>query len=622
MLILHSAVNNSTPTYSQTLAHPIDSTTNAGQGTASAPVLNSVSSTAPAVEHPSAAKDAGTVPTNDTTSGSGKTGFLTAQTGCGSVKRSWVFRGRVAAYLHVRECVAPIALEPATGLLPNPGTSSESESKSQAASSPEPQAAKVSPQTDSQSATKSPQADSQSAKNTQQTESQSANVAPQVDSQSASPAVVPAPTYSPVIVQGQTVPANGNPITINNQLVRVSSGSIHVGSSAAPVPQAQAVQSDTQPLVAGTLTFHPASPSPVLQAAPSPVVVGGLTFSAPPSEPSSGSQTTPDQPQAHEVVVGGKTYAPPAPTSQSEAGQAAGSTPEQGDSKPPTSQEQSNSAAIKPDQPSPQLAQADFKPIVIGGMTYTPVTANPTSTPQSAGVYSIDGTTLTQGGKAVTVSGTRLSLGFSGVEVGTSSIPFSTTAPPTSLLAIGSQTLTALPGREGSFEIDHSTLHPGSPAVVISGTTYSINAADSLIIGTSTIALATAGSNNSALTAGGETFTPLGSTAVAVDGTTLSIGGPAMTENGTRLSLATNGFLVGSSTFAYATPVANTATVSTAGGTFSTNTLPSGGAIATTFPSATGGVGKSAASATTSTPTVMTLWFGVSMSLCVTIGIL
>ena len=458
------------------------------------------------------------------------------------------------------------------------------------------------------------------------------------------------PTTAPVIVQGQTVPANGEPITVNNQPVKVSSGYIYVGSSSTQIPEVQAIQSHVEPIVAGTLTFQPASSSPVSQVAPSPVVVGGLTFSAPQSEPSVESNTPSDQAQGQPVVVGGKTYALVEPTSQPGTSQAGTNTPEQIDSEPSASQEQSNNAVdndnTEPDQVNSQLAQSDSKPIVIGGMTYTPVATIPTPGSQSAAVFSFGGTALTQGGEAVTISGTRISLGPSavvigtsslsfstvvptigpsGVIIGTSGLPISTPAPTRSLLAIGSQTLTALRGSEGGFEIGHSTLLPGSSAVVISGTTYSINEDDSLIVGTSTIPLATAGSidtSNGALTADGETFTPLGSTAIVVDGSTLSIGGPAITEDGTKLSLASNGLLVGSSTFAYATPVANTATVTTAISTFGTGASASGGVLPMTFPSVTGGEKKSAASDRTITSRAITTWFGISMSLLIVLRIL
>lgn len=580
------ALNNSLPSPSQTLAQNIDIAINKGKQTISTSGLPSAPSTTVAVKQHKIAKDGATVAANDTTFGSGHTGPLAP---CGSMKRSWSTRGRIAAYLSPRECVAPIAQEPAPGLLPGSNESSGSKSKPKSTPSPKPQAAK----------------DTQ-----------------QIESQPATPAVAPAAINSPVVVQGQIVPANGNPITISSKQVKLSSGYIYVGSSTALIPQAEATQLHVEPIVADTLTFHPASPTQVLKVESSPVVVGGLTFSAPQSVPSVESNTTPNQDQAQPVVVGGKTYAPASPTIQAGNSQAYANTPGQ-----EAFDEQSNSAVnnsnTELDQLSPLPGQADLRPIVIGDKTYTPVAANPTPTPQSAAVFYYDGVPLTQGGSAITVSSTRISLGPSGVFLGTSSIPFSTIAPIKSLLNIGSQTLTALSGSEVGFEIDHSTLFPGSSAIFVAGTRYSINTAGSLIAGTSTIALATAGSSNTsntALAAFGQTFTPLGSTAVVLDGSTLFVGGSAITENWTRISLASTGLVVGSSTFSYATPVGNAVTVSTASATFSTGVLSSGGAILTTFPSATGGVEKSAASGKRFSPRLMTVWVGITMFLSLSIA--
>ena len=566
------AVTTLAPSPSQTAVHSLNLSKDDGSEPASTSTLISASSLAPAKKSPAAVthNNDGLKATNGTTSSPGKTGTLAEPLApcSGIVKRSWMSRGRIGAFLRMRDdqdCVAPTIQEAASALVPNPPAT---ESKPPSPSSPDTQAAKDNQQTDSLPATPA------IAQDTQQN-SQSAPDAPQVDPQPAAPATNPAPTDPPIIVQSQTVPANGNPITINSKVVRLSSGYIYVGSSAAPIPQVQ--------------TFHPASPSPVQ---PSSVVVGGLIFSAAQSEPSVESSTASDQPEAEPVVVGGKEYAPIAPTSQSETSQVAGNTPEQGGSESSNPQEQSNNEVhndhTEPDDLIPQPAQADSTPIVIGGITYTPVPSNPTSPPQSAAVLSL--------------------------------------APTASLLAIGQQTLTALPGGEVGFEIDQSTLLPGGSALSISGQIYSINGADSLIVGTSTIPLATVGSSNmsnGALTAGGETFTPLGSTAVVVDGSTISVGGSAITVNGTRLSLASNGLLVGSSTFAYATPVVNTTTVSTASSsTFSTGISPGSGVISTTFSSATGGPGRSGASAKVITRRGLAIWVGMSMSLSMVTGLL
>ena len=599
------ALNTTMPSPSQTLAQNVDLAKSKGKQTLLAPTLASASNTAVAVKHQDPAKESTTLATNDTASG---TGGHTGTLACGVMKRSWTIRGRIAAYLTARaagDCLAPTAEQPASGLLPDSNEPSSSKSKPDSTPVPE----------------------SQAPKDSQQTDSQPAKAAAQIESQPATPAVAPAATNSPVVVQGQTVPANGDSITISSQPVRLSSGYIYVGSSTAPIPQAQATQLHVEPIVANSLTFQPASPSQVLKVAPSPVVVGGLTFSAPQAEPSVETNATPDQDQAQPVVVGGKTYAPVSPTAEVKNPQTEANTPVQGNSVPSAADEQSDSTVDNDqgelNQLNPIPAQADSKPIVIGDTTYTPVAASPSPTPQNAAVYYYSGVALTQGGSAITVSGTRISLGPSGVVVGTSTIPLSTLTPTTSLLQIGSQTFTALRGSEKGFEIDHTTLFAGSSAITVDGTKYSINDAGSLIAGTSTIALATAGSSNtsdSALTAGGETFTPLGSTAVVVDGNTLSVGGSAITEDGTKLSLASNGLVVGSSTFAYATPVANVATASAASGSSSTGALPSGGTLATTFPSATGGVKKSAASGKTWSRRLMTVSAGVSVFLSISIG--
>ena len=563
-----------------------------------------------------------------------------------NTKRAWIFGGWVTRYLHRRGCAAPGYVDPVGALVPPSEIPSTSENEATVASSPEAQAEKasqpvVSPQTDSSQAdtqvakpqaakdtqqtgsqpakdtpeaesqaakdtqqaapqsasgtpaNDNPEADSPAAKGTQQKASQSGSDTPEADTHAAKASPQTATKAAPKNDEGQTVPANGNPITVNNQLVRISAGSIYVGSSAAPIPQAQAIQSDAEPILAGIMNFHAASPTPVAQAAPSPVVVGGFTFSVAPSEPSSESKTTQNDSQAQPVVIGGKVYAPVEKTA------------EQGASNPSSSQEQSsttlNSDSIEQAKSSQESSAADSKPIEIGGITYTPITSNPTSTPQNAGADSSKETTLAQGGATP------------GGDTGTSPSPSATPGPTQSHLTINSQTLTALPSGAQGFEIDHTTLLPGSSAIILSGTTYSLNTAGSLIIGTSTIALATSAAANSALTADGETFTPIGSTAAVVDGTTLSIGGPAITENGTRVSLASGGLLVGSSTFAYATPAVNAATVTGAGGSLSTGSIPSG--LATTFPGATGGIGSSAASGGKSVPRAIRILFVVGASL-------
>ena len=582
------AVKAPAPSSSQTLLQSLVLAQDEDQATTSITALPSTSTTASTAKLPATAEQDSGVATSNTTTGPGTTGTLAKPISCGSVqRRSWTVRGWSATHLHARECLAPEALQPASALAPESNSASEAESKPRPSSSLGPQAAEVSQGEDSQQT------------NVQHADTPPAKGAPSIHSEPATPNVTPTPIDQPIIIQGQTVPANGQPITVNNQPVSLASGYVHVGTLSAPIPIAQVVPSTAQPIVAGTLTFQPASPS-LVQVVPSPFVVGGLTFSAAQAEPSAGSSKATDEPGARPIVVGGKMYAPMQPTSESEESKEASKTTEQGVTEPAISQEQPdnliNSYHHASDAISNVPGQADSKPIVIAGTTYMPViTPVITHAPQQPPIFSFAGTSITQGGSAITISGTLISLGPSGVMIGKSSIPFSPTAVPTatrSLFPIGSQILTALHvsvskgDEERGFEINHSTILPGSPALSISGTLYSLHAAGSPIMGPSTTALATAGRSNGvddkALTAGGgEMLTPLGSTAVLVDGTPLSIiGGPAITDHGPGIPLASNGLAVESSTFTYATPVVmNTATLArvrgVVSGSFSTGILPS-----------------------------------------------
>lgn len=409
--------------------------------------------------------------------------------------------------------------------------------------------------------------------------------------------VTPASSTPALLVQGQTVPTNGQAITINKQPVRQSAGSIYIGSSAYPTPEL-AGPSSVAPshLVAGELTFVPATPTPTPAAATSPVVLGGLTFSAEHLKAPAFTGIAVAQTEARPVVVGGQTYAP--------INQQGGNV----ENVQPEAQDQSSGGS--------QAADASLKPVVIAGQTYTPVSANPTPEPNSGGsqVFSFEGKAVTQGGPPVTIGGTRYSLGNAAVVVGTSTIPLTSGLPipsdvaAASVLTVGSHKLTALSGSNGGFEIDNSSLLPGSSAIVVGGLTYSLNSASALIVGTSTVVLATAApgqSSNEALTAGGETFTPLGSTAVMVHNTTLSVGGAAATKDGRVISLGSAGLVVGSSTFHYAAPVSVSATTSVESSvpasTLATSSLGLNSTMLSAFSS-----GSPSASASPTTPSLIT----------------
>ena len=207
----------------------------------------------------------------------------------------------------------------------------------------------------------------------------------------------------------------------------------------------------------------------------------------------------------------------------------------------------------------------------VGGTTYNipqmtlpPITTIVGHEVQALGpsAIAIDGQALTQGAPSLLLSSSvPVIFGSSNLVIGTSTIPIQPQieAPIPSILNLaGGQSLTQVLNNPNAYLISGTTLLPGSPAAIISGTSYSLAPSGALILGTSTIPIATAGSNAATgiLTAGSEVFTPLGSTAVAVNGATLSLNGPESIDHGTVLSLGPGGLVVGSSTYAFATPAA------------------------------------------------------------------
>lgn len=169
--------------------------------------------------------------------------------------------------------------------------------------------------------------------------------------------------------------------------------------------------------------------------------------------------------------------------------------------------------------------------LTIGGQT---ITANPASQ------YVIAGQTLVPGGPAITVSGTRLSLASSASQllVGSSTIPLIAQGFfPT--LTIAGQTLTANPS--GRYIIDGQTFAPGGPAITISGTRISLGpSASTLVMGSNTLSLSAGAGQVTAyptVTIGSETVTANAQGQYIVGGQTLTPGG-VITVSGTPVSLA------------------------------------------------------------------------------------
>ena len=216
--------------------------------------------------------------------------------------------------------------------------------------------------------------------------------------------------------------------------------------------------------------------------------------------------------------------------------------------------------------------------------------------PLPSGV-SIAGHTLHIGDAPITLSNSiPVSLGSSELVIGSSTVPvYQQAVPSLPTISVAGHILTQAPNN-GGFAVSGTTILPGSSTVIISGTPYSLAPSGSaLVVGTSTFALATS-SLNGPLVAAGETFTPLGASAVAIDGSTLSISGLAITDSkGTIISFAADGLVVGSSTFVFA----NTPTSSSAGTTTTASSL----SVAAETPASTAAQGSVGGSTSLPPPT-------------------
>lgn len=195
----------------------------------------------------------------------------------------------------------------------------------------------------------------------------------------------------------------------------------------------------------------------------------------------------------------------------------------------------STTISLTDPSPTPFAPEA----FTVAGQTFTP---NPSAFP-------IAGTTISADGPAITVSGTVVSLGQSGaLRIGSSTIPLAspTDLPPSKVYTIAGQTFTPNPS---AFSIANSIVSAGGPAATIDGTIISLGQSGALVIGSSTVNLPTQFHTpyNRAYTIASQTFTPNPS-AFSIAGTTISAGGPAVTIDGTIITLQPSGtLLLGSS---------------------------------------------------------------------------
>ena len=376
-------------------------------------------------------------------------------------------------------------------------------------------------------------------------------------------AVAPIPVATvggkPVVVGPSNAFVGGQVITVGAPAHVIAGTPISLGDSAIvigsqtivkpPVPIAAVPMTPIAPLVVGGSTFVPnptgfaIGGTPVVQGGPS-VVIANTPISLGSQGLVIGTKTIPPQ------QLGGVS-AKTVPTAFSIAG---------------TTISKGGPGIVVSGTP---VSLGDSGLVV--GSTTVPLAAE--GTQQKSGVepsvFSIDGTALTRGGPAVTISNTRLSLGDSGLVVGSKTVPLPPiiTPPP------------SLPGGQGApavLSVAGTALTEGAAPITIRGTRLSLGAAG-LVIGSSTVPLPAGAS--SVFAAGGQQFTAAPEV-FSINGQGLTYGAPAITVSGTRLSLGDSGLVIGSSTIPMpiSPPTGSASIFAVAGHTFTA--APSGFAIA------------------------------------------
>ncbi|KAL9087855.1 MAG: hypothetical protein Q9165_006417 [Trypethelium subeluteriae] len=303
-----------------------------------------------------------------------------------------------------------------------------------------------------------------------------------------------------VVVAGQTL-APGAQTTINQTPVSVGQdGTVAIGSSTVNVAPAAVPAAATPAPAAATIGSQVVSADPV---DPGAVVVGG-------------SQTL----QQGQVATIGNTPVSVAPEGVVVAGGAGGSS----------------TIALQPAQSPTPVAVA-----TIGGQAVSATSGQPVA---------IGGTTLTPGGVPATVGGQIVSLGSQGLVVGTSTAAYSSpgegTTPEAAAVTLGGSTYTASSG--SPLVIGSNTLSVGGPAATVSGQVVSLGS-QGVVVGSSTIgySAASAAGKGAVVTIGGNIYSASSGAPLVIGSITLSAGGPAATVDGQKISLGSQGVVIGTS---------------------------------------------------------------------------
>ena len=182
-------------------------------------------------------------------------------------------------------------------------------------------------------------------------------------------------------------------------------------------------------------------------------------------------------------------------------------------------------------------------------------------TPLAHGKVRLNGKTLSVDGSPLTTSGTVISLAPSGIAIAGQTFVFPTPIPNARvtqddrILTIAGHKIIRLD--DSKAIVDGVELTVNNPVQTVSGTPLSL-ASSNLVINGQTYTFptpppATPSSPNRILTTAGQTVTLLDTSAAIVDGTVLSIGGPAKTLSGTTLSLAPAALIINGQNYRFTT---------------------------------------------------------------------
>jgi len=193
------------------------------------------------------------------------------------------------------------------------------------------------------------------------------------------------------------------------------------------------------------------------------------------------------------------------------------------------------------------------------------ITIGPTVVPVDPirGVVINTGTILTNGGTPVVISSSTFSVGTSGLTIispeTSTEISFGN-GPTTVNIGPGSTPVVVDPA--GTVVLGGTTISPSGAPVTIGDSTLSMGSSNIIVVGpsgTSTIALPTSDTSaTQVFSVGSNTFTMTNGDLVLGPGTSIRVGDPAVTIDGTTFSVASTGLVVSSSGGAVTKPITAT----------------------------------------------------------------